>query len=287
MCKYKRIILDAYWSPGSHNGHPEVFAPSFRVNQFLYDYGPNAQDRDEGNPAPDWWAENIDEYVGHVRTAIVRQKERGCVALKCSVAYRRGVDFKPTTKTAAERVLRCREQVAAGKDVKAFQDYLFFEVCKIAAEMCLPLQCHVGSGSLARTNAIYLQDAIAAHPETKFVLFHCGYPWLDDVCGLVQKYPNVYPDLCWVPLISVSAARRILAELIDIGTADKVCWGCDTWTAEESYAALLAVRHVLVTVLGERVGSRLLSLDGAKAVADNILFNNARGLYQLDSPLLP
>ena len=29
-CCFEKILLDAYWKPGSDNGHPELFAPVFR-----------------------------------------------------------------------------------------------------------------------------------------------------------------------------------------------------------------------------------------------------------------
>lgn len=76
-----------------------------------------------------------------------------------------------------------------------------------------------------------------SNPDTKFVLFHCSFPWADDVTGLLHAYRNVYCDLCWLPILSPSAAEYTLHQLIEIGTSDKICWGCDTWTSEESYGA--------------------------------------------------
>src|SRR5690606_7204040 len=139
------------------------------------------------------------------------------------------------------------------EDIKAFQDYLFWRICEMAAEFDLVLQCHTGMGQLRNANAMSMKDVIAGNPQTKFVLFHCSYPWLGDVTALMHLYPNVYPDLCWMPILSPSAANRVLHELIEVGTADKVCWGCDTWTSEESYGAVLAMRYVLADVLEEKI----------------------------------
>jgi len=126
-----------------------------------------------------------------------------------------------------------------------------------------------------------LQKVISKTPDTKFVLFHCGYPWIDDIGGLLHAYPNVYPDLCWLPLISPTASKRMLHELIEVGTSDKVCWGCDTWTSEESYGALLAIRHTLASVLSEKIKEGYLCKEDARNIIDNILYKNASRLYKL------
>ena len=127
-----------------------------------------------------------------------------------------------------------------------------------------------------------MKDAIEGNPNTKFVLFHCSYPWLGDVTALMHLYPNVYPDLCWMPILSPSAAKRVLHELIEVGTSDKICWGCDTWTSEESHGALLALKYVLVDVLEKKINDNYLSLSDANQIIDNLLLQNAINLYQLN-----
>lgn len=68
---------------------------------------------------------------------------------------------------------------------------------------------------------------------------------MDDLLGLLHSYSNVYADLCWLPLISTSAAKRFLREALEIGGSNRILWGCDTWTSEESYGAVLAFRRVV------------------------------------------
>jgi len=70
---------------------------------------------------------------------------------------------------------------------------------------------------------------------------------------LVDKYPNVFADLSWLPLITSQSATGMLHGLIERATLDRIFWGCDTWTAEESFGALLAFRHVLAATLAEKV----------------------------------
>lgn len=282
-CNYKGIILDAYWNPGDNNGYPQLFRPAFRINPFLFGYSKDADDHN-GNSVNKLYGQDIkdiDEYISFMETTIIQKKKNGCIALKSAVAYDRDLYFQKVTKDRAQKAFGCNGNIVAQEDIRAFQDYVFFEICKIAARLDLPIQCHTGLGQLKSTNAMGMEEIIRENPDTRFVLFHGGYPWTDDICGLVHTYPNVYPDLCWLPLISPSAASRMLHELIEIGTSDKVCWGCDTWTSEESYGALLAARHVLASVLSEKIDDGYLDLDNAKIYIDKVLYHNAKRLYKL------
>jgi predicted TIM-barrel fold metal-dependent hydrolase len=280
VCSYSNIIEDAYWNPGSDNGYPQLFNPAFRINPFLFGYSPSASDHGGHNALSLYnrRISDIDEYMGFVREKITEKKQQGCIALKLPVAYDRGLDFVETAKDKAQRAFLPE---ASEEEIKAFQDYVVFGICRIAAELDLPIQCHTGMGKVLRSNAMWLREVIEKNSDTKFVLFHCSYPWIEDINALVRTFGNVYPDICWLPLLSPSAAKRMLHELIEDGAFYKTCWGCDTWTSEESYGALLAFRYVLASVLSERVEDGFLSMEDARMIADGILNNNARSIYGL------
>jgi predicted TIM-barrel fold metal-dependent hydrolase len=165
-------------------------------------------------------------------------------------------------------------------DLKTFQDHLFFQVCRIAAEASLPLQIHTGMGQGDRTNAIQLREAIQVFPETRFVLLHCSYPWIEDISLLVTNYANVYADLSWVPLISTTAAITLMHELIERSTTDRISWGCDTWTPEESYGSLLAFCHALASTFSEKIRDGYLTSKDAFRYIDLILYDNPHQLYE-------
>jgi hypothetical protein len=282
-CKYEKIILDAYWNPGSDNNHPDLFAPTFRINMFLYGYSRKAADHNGNNPEAAYGikTKDIDEYISCVRDIIVKKKREGCIALKSALAYDRGLNFSQASRERAQAALTAAEDAVTPEDIKAFGDYVFFEICKTAAELGLPVQCHTGLGALKETNAMQMREVIEKNPDTRFVLFHGGYPWLDDVLALTHFYKNVYPDICWLPIISTSAAERMIIELIEVSTIDKICWGCDTWTAEESAGALLAMRHALAGALSKMAADGYFSINSAKKAAENILYNNAKAIYKL------
>lgn len=279
---YKKVILDAYWNPGSIEGHPEIFSPAYRINMFLFGYSREARDHNGNNPFEVCgWTDtpSFDDYIRRIEQQILLKKNDGCVALKCAIAYDRGLDFNEIQK---EQALRGYMNPYATKlDIKNFQDYVFFEICRMAAKFSIPIQIHTGLGIMVKSNAMQLQEIISKNPKTKFVLFHGSYPWLQDVLGLMHAYNNVYADLCWLPLISTSACEDFLKQLIEVGNLNRTMWGCDTWTSVESFGAILAIRKVLSKVFSSYVEDRFMSLETAKVYIEHILCENAKRLFRL------
>jgi hypothetical protein len=279
-CGYEKIILDPYWNPGSNEGHPGYFTPTYRINMFLYGYNTQAQDHNGNNPYTVYgWESSLtfDEYLAKMKEQIKEHIQSGCVAMKSALAYDRGLDFCETDKEKAKRGFL--NPNANAEDIKAFQDYVFFEICNIAAEYNVPLQCHTGLGKLEKSNAMQMQEVIEKNPQTRFVLFHGSYPWIQDLCALIHNYPNVYADICWLPIISGNACETLLKELIEVGTTDRITWGCDTWTSEESFGALLAAKQVVAKVFAEYIDNFYLSLVDAQEFNRQIFYENAKNLY--------
>ncbi len=283
LCGYKKIILDAYWKPGSDNGFPDLFVPAYRINMYLYGYSSDSQDHNGNNPQKlyDRRIGDIDSYTSFMKEMVLKKRDEGCVALKSALAYDRSIDFHEVEKSDAQKVFESHTSGPDNRDIRNFQNYIFFELCKIAGEAHIPFQCHTGLGELDRTNAMQMREVIVKNPGVTFILFHGSYPWLDDICALIHRYANVYADLCWLPIISPSAAKRLLHEILEVGNADRIVWGCDTWTSEESYGSILAFRSVLARTLSEKVECGYIDAEGAREIAENIMFRNAMKLYGL------
>ena len=129
------------------------------------------------------------------------------------------------------------------------------------------------------THCHHLPDDQFQNMGVKFLYNHSYCNWMDDLLGLLHSYSNVYADLCWLPLISTSAAKRFLREALEIGGSNRILWGCDTWTVEESYGSLLAFRFSLCRVLSEKIADGYFSVSNAKDIIDKILLDNAGNLY--------
>lgn len=279
-CRFRAVVLDAYWSPGNDDGHPSLFKPSFRIDGFLDAWAPEKANQD-GTSFLSLYGKHIgelDELVEFLRESVFAMKKRGVVALKSAIAYERGLKFRNVDARVAAAAIR-KGEGAEPAEVEAFQSYVFFAACSVAAEAGLPFQIHTGLGQLRKTRALGLVDAIETHPETKFVLFHGSYPWTDDIAALVHNFANVYPDFCWLPLISTSRAVAFVKEIVELGTTDKLTWGCDAHHGEESYAALLAARHTLAKAFSELVAEDWMDEEEASDYCVRILDRNPRNLY--------
>ena len=276
-CGYKAVLLDTYWSPGQDNGHPDLIKPAYRINRFFYGYNQTARDHNGNNNQVmhNQRITDIDEYTDFIYRVLKERKQAGCVALKCALAYDRSLAFGEATKEEAQRAMVNEPDMM---DIKKFQDYVFDCVCKMAAQLNMPIQIHTGLGLMVGSNAMQLQPLIARNTDTTFLLMHGSYPWIGDIAGLTHNYPNVWADICWLPLISSAAAYSLLHELIDVCDANRVVWGCDTWTGEESYGARLAFLDVLSRVLYERVEAGLLNEHDARHYAKAIMHDNAERL---------
>ncbi|MHB1151525.1 MAG: amidohydrolase family protein [Eubacteriales bacterium] len=280
-CNYKTIILDKYDNPGSDNGYPDINRPAYRCDMFLHADNAEGKDQNNNNPfeAIGYKPDSLKEYIKCVREVVISKKSKGCAALKIAIAYERGLDFENSNYEKAEKAYLHPD--SSENEIKDLQDYIMFRLCDIAGELKMPLQIHTGLGNLKKTNAMQLRELVGFNPDTKFVLFHCSYPWFDDVLALTHNYRNVYPDLCWVPLISTSACERFLSEALEVGDSTRFCWGCDTWTSEESFGAMLAVRQVIAGTLARKIDNGMMDMEYAAMLAKRILFDNAKELYLL------
>jgi len=280
-CNYEKIILDAYWNPGSDNNDPDIFLPSLRINPLFFGYSRTVFDHNENNVFKLYNKEfsDIDDYILFIRDLIINKIKDGCVALKNAIAYDRDINYEKFPKNKAQKVFKHKSP--GREDVRAFQDYVFYEICKIAAELDIPIQCHTGLGCFNKTNALSMLNIIKGNPDTRFVLFHAGFPWSDDIVGLLHGFQNVYSDICWLPILSPTAAESVIHRLIEVGTAEKICWGCDTWTSEESYGARIALNDLLAKVLSRKIENGYFNMTDAECIVENILYNNPKSLYKI------
>lgn len=280
ICHYDKIIEDAYWDPGSDLGNPYLYTPACRINLFLFGYRSDVQDDNGNNPFQmyGWPIElSFDEYLAAMEEKIKERIDGGCVALKSSLPYDRSVHFRERTYEEAKKGYHNPD--AGPKDIVAFQDYIYFRICEIAAKYDIPFQNHTGLGNLEGSNAMLLCEAIRKNPGTRFVIFHGSFPWTDDALALIHYFPNVYADLCWLPILSTSTAVYFIKQLVETGKGDAITWGCDTWTVLESYGALMAGRHAVARAIADLAEDGFLTCEEGKALAERIFCTNAIQIY--------
>ena len=274
-CRYDKVLLDNY----AHTGHVDsagaFFVPVLRCNMFVVCNCASRRDHNGNNPdmyIPGIYSRDFDGYLEAVKNYVLGHR-----ILKFAIAYDEGNRVENFDKArAAAAYNQERPTPDAYRD---FYGYMVYYICSVAAENGLVAQFHTVLGRLEATSAFFLRRLIEALPALKFDLFHGGYPWMDDLLALLHNFPNVYADLCWLPLISTSAAKRFLREALEVGGAHRLLWGCDTWTSEESYGAVLAFRRVVSETLAQMHVEGYFSQEEACYIAGRIWRGNAAELY--------
>ena len=282
---YERHIQDVYWDPGDNCGHPELFTPTFRIDQFMY--GHHAE-RLGPNDIHVWkhyefQGGSLDDFEECMRTTVRGRFEQGKVAaLKCAEAYARTIDFLPDDKAAAQDAFGIHPNKITREQWIAFGNYMFNRACELAGELDVPFQIHTGLGDLAGSNPMNFEPVLAKYPDVRFVLFHAGYPWTSQVAALAHNYRNALPSMTWLPIISTTAAIRTLHEFLDLANdCGFITWGSDCRTPEESVGAMLAWKFVVAKVLTERLNDGLLCTTDIEPLARKLMHENNRKIYAL------
>ena len=124
-----------------------------------------------------------------------------------------------------------------------------------------------------------LLDAISENPKTKFILFHGGFPWIDETAAIAMRHRNVWIDSVWLPTLSYTMGKRAYQTWIETMPSDRIMWGADTVQAEGIYAATEFTRQCMAEALAEKVERGELREDDAVRIGRQIMRDNALKLF--------
>jgi predicted TIM-barrel fold metal-dependent hydrolase len=234
---------------------------------------------------------SLDDLVEAMHTALDRYLQEGAVGVKIGIAYRRTLRFEKTSRADAERVfVRFFGHLGEGpswEDARPLQDYMFHQIVRAAVERDVPIQIHTGlqegnGNVLENSNPLYLTELLLEYPNAKFDLFHGGYPFMGEALAMVKNFANAHLDLCWLHIISPSAAARMLHEAIETVPANKIfAFGGDFIIPEGAYGHSVMARRVVSRALTEKVEDGYLTEDEAVTLAQRILRENAASFFRL------
>ena len=111
-----------------------------------------------------------------------------------------------------------------------------YPVYRECADLNIPvlLQCGLNwapPALIRNGNPLDLEPAILENPETRFVIAHLGWPWVNEAAALAMKYPNVFLDTsvvysgtpaeCLDHVVNVTLGKH----LFERNLVDKVVYG--------------------------------------------------------------
>ncbi len=273
----------------SYDVDRELFAPSMRLDHYIAvsSRADIAGLEEEAGVS----IHSLDDLVRAMQAALERFCANGAVAVKSALAYRRTLKYDKVTRHDAEVVFnRLAAHLGEGPswaEAKPLQDYMMHQVIHAAIDAKLPIQIHTGlqegnENIINNSDPTLLINLFVEYREAKFDLFHGGYPYTSEFAVLAKNFANVYPDLCWVHIISPEIGRRQLHELIETVPANKIlAFGGDALAVEIAYAHSKMARQVVARVLSEKVQDGYLTEPEALRLARMMLHDNGAKLYGL------
>lgn len=183
-----------------------------------------------------------------------------------------------------ERALRGEE--LTWPERKQLEDHIIFFLAEVAGELGQVFQIHTGVqgnwGYVPDSDPLHLLPLIHANKGTRFDLFHAGYPYSREIGMLAKHCANVWLNMAWMYVITMEGSRQSLSEWIDLVPGDRLLgFGSDVHWPEMVYSHLIMARSCIADVLTAKVERDFLSETTAVSLIDQMLRDNAIGLYAL------
>jgi hypothetical protein len=289
VCNIERIVLHQ----ATCHVDREFYVPVFHVNEWVR---PNTiEEMVAATEKQGLRLHRLEDFVEAFRLTLTKAKDSGACAIKCTLAYLRTLYFERPTYAQAEEAFTnmMRYQgmkTFAGRPVPdgVFVDYMMHTACRLAGELQLPIQIHTGlletfGGMLENSNPLLLNNLFYEYPETKFDIFHIGYPWHLQIGALAKMFQNVYIDMCWAHIISPNASITALHEYLDAVPSNKImAFGGDHSFVDAVAGHLQMAKENICIVLEHKISRGIFDLDEAKILINQMFYHNPKNLFGLD-----
>jgi hypothetical protein len=244
---------------------------------------------------------NFDVAIEEFNRVIDKKAREGIVSLKSIIAYISGLNIK---KRSVEEVSRAHSELItlldSGKNVlniilsnssnvKILFDFYLYQAAQSSSRHDIPLQIHVGLGNfpgidLRKSNPLCLQEFLLLEEinDTKIVLTHGGYPYLEEAGFLANTLPNVYVDLSGtIPFVSIGVGQRLLNSF-EMTPLNKLMFGSDCVEIPElAWISAIIAKKELTEIMNSFVEKWLLDKSWAIGTAKSIMGGNAKKIYKL------
>lgn len=284
----------ALWDPYFAVDLPDLWSrflvPVFRVDDFLGHPRVHPESVQPATEIARKWGievESLEDLLKAIDEGFTRYMETGGVATKMGIAYYRSLLFGEVSRAPAEAAFTELMSDSSDEARLTLGNFVVRHLIRRSIECGFPIQIHTGMnyGQLEHARPTKLVVLFQEFPQARFVLFHGSYPYADEAGLLAKTFPNVYLDLCWLPLLSMKVAAEVLERWVELVPQSKIMWGGDACTVEECYGAVLAFKEVLARALGKKVEEGYLEKGEALDLASRIMHLNATELFGLRQEL--
>ena len=231
---------------------------------------------------PEAVVRSLDDYLDVVRSYVVRVKAEGAVGLKMM--------SNPYTEPGREEAISAFGRLRDGRESRLpmqnpLRDYVVDQTIAFATEQDMVVAVHTGYwGDFRVLDPLHMIPVLQRHPETRFDMYHLGYPWVRESLMLGKGFANVWLNFCWTHIISQRFAVAALDEAIDLIPTNKLlAFGADyNLPVEKVYGHLVMAREDVAEVLARRIERGQMSESQAMDLVRKWFWDNANELYRLE-----
>ncbi len=286
-------VLDDYWNAAPVRPDPRFFVSARKFDRFVAPQ--SVADIRDLERLTDISITGLPGLKRALETSFEQSLAIGMVAVKSTLAYGREIRYAEAAESDAaaslDALLRAERAAPAGfrsrveRPFRPLEDHMFHHLIGLAAASGVPVQIHTGlhagnGNFIENSKPTHLTNLFFLFPQVKFDLFHMSYPYQGEAAAIAKVFPNVHIDLCWAHIISPSAARRALHEMLDTVPANKIFgFGGDYRYPELSYAHATMARSNVAQVLAEKVREGACTEDESLALACKLLHDNPDALF--------
>lgn len=223
----------------------------------------------------DWWYSEYNQIAKGV---------------KIGNAYFRRLNFERLEASEVENIFqnKINARTISPDEEKKLQDHLFWYAVDKATVYGLPVKLH--TGQWAMNNAMNMQwvkdnpadcaSLCRQAPNTKFIFYHIGYPYYEEMLSLAKNYSNAYIDMCWSWSINPLAAKDFLKKFILTVPNNKVLtFGGDDKIVENLIGHSVIARKGISQALIELVNENWITINNSIELIEYLMFRNAENLF--------
>jgi predicted TIM-barrel fold metal-dependent hydrolase len=118
----------------------------------------------------------------------------------------------------------------------------------LAEELDMPVGIHMGLGPpgaayvgspdyrMQLSNPLQLEEVLIRHPKLRLYVMHAGWPFINEMIGLLYAHPQVYVDVAVINWVLPEPEFQLyLRRLVDAGFSQRIMFGSDNMMWPESF----------------------------------------------------
>lgn len=239
--------------------------------------------------------DSLETWQAAVERYFADDAER-CIAVKCSIAYERRLNFEPTERDEARRAFETLFREGAESQPTShesgarwtFENYALRFILQLAGRYDLPVKFHTGHyagpGVRAlhriRDNLVDIEPLLAEFPQVRFIIMHHAYPYGEAAVTLARSYANCFIDQCWAWASNPATTSRYLQEFFTGAPANKIfLFGGDYACLELTLGHLDLARQGLCVTLKRLVDEGWATPEEALQLARRVCQLNQEAVF--------